>query len=175
MLNLKSGRLATILNTLATVLATVHRLTRALLARSFEDLGILIGAAVLLGVSAFIYAVDPTQGSLPLATLQLLALAPLILFLMLHAGIWSYKNFARPWFKYLKSDQPELLGLTLPTPAELLQHGHHDGRTINALVHLHTLKFLIVCARTLFSWLPLLVLLYLLFRLMELSLTLAPR
>jgi hypothetical protein len=150
------------------------RLLRRFVARQFENIGLLVALALIVGVTAAIGHFYPEAGGLQPEVLQLLTLPALLLFSILHTAIWCFKNLLRPYWKFFKAQEPRLFADVLPK-YEQLRGWSHDDKLINAQVNYYYHLFKIRCIRTVFSWLPLLVLLYLLYQFTVLSLTLVPR
>ena len=94
---------------------------RAFMHRHVESVGLIGGLAVTVAVSYGLYLLNPNTPSLHEATLQVLAFAPVLLFLTLHATIYTYKNLLPVPFKAFMAEIGEKINaVSLPPLEELL-------------------------------------------------------
>ncbi len=147
--------------------------------RHVENIGLLGALIVATALSYGLYLLDPRTPSISLATLQVLSLAPILHFIVLHAAVWTYKYlFPAPFKQLMGALGDKLTELVLPELDELLppEHARPDYFTGAGAVEIarfkliyHVSKFLIRCTRYVLFALPLFVL----FKSMQAMLTLA--
>ena len=149
--------------------------------RHVENIGLTIGLAVTVAISYGLYLFDPRTPSLSLATVQVLTLAPVFLFLVLHTTVWTYKYLFPAPFKQLMGALGDKLTLqALPRledllPPNTLLMGYPEVADAARLrMHYHLLAFLIRCTRYVLFALPFCAIFYAMQEMLKLALNLQP-
>jgi hypothetical protein len=160
----------------------LHLIYKAFMHRHVENIGLLGSLAVILGLSYGLFLIDPSTPSLSVAMIQVIALAPVLLFVALHCATYTYKHLLPDQFKQfmgelsIKLTQPILPPLEdlIPASAEFYTNEERLAAAHFKLKYNLT-KYFIRCTRFVLFGLPF----YLLFTysvdLLKFALSLQPR
>jgi hypothetical protein len=164
----------------------LHLIYKAFMHRHVENIGLLGSLAVILGLSYGLFLIDPSTPSLSVAMIQVIALAPVLLFVALHCATYTYKHLLPDQFKQfmgelsIKITQPilppleDLLGKRFTDNPDYINSDDRLKVAQFTLIY-NLLKYFIRCTRFVLFGLPF----YLLFThsldLLKFALSLQPR
>jgi hypothetical protein len=143
----------------------LHGVYRAFMHRHVENIGLLGSLAIILGLSYGLYLLDPRTPSISVATIQVIALAPVLLFVALHCATYTYKHLLPAQFKQFMGELGTKLTEPILPPLEDLLGKHFTGnpdyinsedrlRIAQFTLKYNLLKYLIRCSRFALFGLP---------------------